>query len=86
MWHCMESYCKKVAYCSGCRKVESGSETDLLDALYTIGPIRLVDILTSLILIIIKKMTAVLVSMLQVIHSSTIMGVCMLKTVAAQRS
>ena len=55
MWHCMESYCKKVAYCSGCRKVESGSETDLLDALYTIGPIRLVDILTSLILIIIKK-------------------------------
>ena len=86
MWHCMESYCKKVAYCSGCRKVESGSETDLLDALYTIGPIRLVDILTSLILIIIKKMTAVLVSMLQVIHSSTIMGVYMLKTVAAQRS
>jgi C1A family cysteine protease len=41
MWHCMESYCKKVAYCSGCRRVESGSETDLLDALYTIGPISI---------------------------------------------
>ena len=38
----MESYCKKVAYCSGCRRVESGSETDLFDALYTIGPIRFV--------------------------------------------
>jgi hypothetical protein len=85
MWHCMESYCKKVAYCSGCRRVESGSETDLLDALYTIGPIRLVDTLTSLILIIIK-MTAVLVLMLQVIHSSTTMGAYMLKRVAAQRS
>ena len=40
MWHCMASYCKKVAHCSGYKSVQSGSEADLLDALYTVGPLR----------------------------------------------
>lgn len=40
MWHCMAMYCKKVAFCSGHTTVKAGSESDLLDALYSIGPVR----------------------------------------------
>ena len=86
MWHCMESYCKKVAYCSGCRRVESGSETDLLDALYTIGPIRLSIIILPIDHTFKLTMTTALVWMLQVILSSTIMEAYMLKRVAAPRN
>lgn len=42
----MAMYCKKVAFCSGHTVVKSGSESDMLDALYSIGPIRYLHVCT----------------------------------------
>ena len=40
MWQCADLFCTKAVVCSEAVAVESGSEADLLDALYNIGPIR----------------------------------------------
>jgi cathepsin L len=40
MWQCADLFCTKAVTCSEAVAVESGSEADLLDALYNVGPIR----------------------------------------------
>ena len=40
VWQCADLFCSKAVTCSDAIAVESGSEADLLDALYNIGPIR----------------------------------------------
>ena len=40
MWHCMAQYCGKAAGVTEEIMVQSQNETKLLDALYTVGPIR----------------------------------------------
>ena len=39
-WQCVSKFCKKVATCLGYVDVSTGSEEDLLNAVYTLGPVR----------------------------------------------
>lgn len=39
-WQCVSKFCKKVATCLGYVDVSTGSEGDLLNAVYTLGPVR----------------------------------------------
>lgn len=39
-WQCVSKFCKEVATCLGYVDVSAGSEEDLLNAVYTLGPVR----------------------------------------------
>lgn len=44
MWQCMAQYCGKSASAIDERMIRPQNETDLLDALYHVGPIRYIAI------------------------------------------
>lgn len=39
-WQCVSKFCNKVATCLGYVDVSDGNENDLLNAVYTLGPVR----------------------------------------------
>ena len=41
-WRCKSGSCSSVASCSGYKDISSGSESDLLDAVASVGPVRCV--------------------------------------------
>lgn len=40
VWKCMDQYCNNKVNCSGYIEVQSGNETALQEAVYSVGPIR----------------------------------------------
>ena len=43
----MSKFCKKVTTCTGYVSIATGNEDDLLDAIYTIGPVRYSSVMTA---------------------------------------
>ena len=39
-WYCADRYCSNFVTCAGFVEITSGSESELLDATSTVGPIR----------------------------------------------
>ena len=39
-WYCVSKFCKKVTSCTGYVNIDPGNEDDLLDAIFSVGPVR----------------------------------------------